>query len=148
MDLTTNFSLEAMTRTETGLPNEANTSVIANLTALCKNVLEPLRERVGAPIFVTSGYRSQAVNKAVGGVGNSQHLLGEAADTHVNTMSVEDWYQFVKRAGVPFDQCIQEFNDWVHVSYNANGKQRGECWRYVKGQNPVLDEVINFNSVA
>ena len=64
---------------EEGLTNE---EVVENLRALCTEVLEPLRRRVGR-VIITSGYRCQKLNKAVGGVWNSQHLRGEAADIYV-----------------------------------------------------------------
>lgn len=103
--------------------------VIENLTTLAQKVLEPLRLKIGKPISITSGYRCERINKLVGGAKDSQHVKGEAADTHVDGMSVEDWYQFIKQSGIPFDQLIQEFDNWVHVSYNPFGAQRNECLR-------------------
>ena len=98
--------------------------VIDNLGLLCNNVLEPLRSLVQQPIYITSGYRCPRLNSAIGGAMNSQHIVGQAADTHINNMTVQDWYEFVKQHPI-FDQLIQEFNQWVHVSYNAS--QRDSC---------------------
>ena len=59
---------------------------IAHLVYLCATVLEPLREKIGRPLVVNSGYRSKALNKAVGGVANSYHLEGLAADLRCSNM--------------------------------------------------------------
>jgi len=114
--------------------------VVNNLKNLCQNLLEPLRAKISeklgkdTPIHITSGYRCPRLNKAVGGVPNSQHQTGEAVDTHVDGMSIEEWYQFVKSCGIKFDQCIQEFDSWAHISYAS--KNRGECWRYSHSAAP------------
>jgi hypothetical protein len=134
MKLSPNFSLEEMTVSETaarkGINNVPDEATITNLKQLCKYVLEPLRTLIGVPLLVTSGYRSPALNKAIGGAKNSQHILGQAADTHCNKYTVEQLYQLVKKSGLPFDQLIQEFNSWVHISYVPNG--RGQCLRAIK----------------
>ena len=78
------FTIEELTRSTTarqrGIDNTPSQQVIDNLTALVNNVLDPLRQAWGKPIHVNSGYRCPALNKAVGGVPHSQHMLGEAAD--------------------------------------------------------------------
>ena len=130
--LSPHFTLDEMIITETGarlgLDNTPDQLVIDNLQLLCTNVLEPLRNELNLPINVLSGYRSPAVNRAVGGVPDSQHVVGQAADIHISGMSVENLFQYViNQSKLPFDQVIQEFNQWVHVSYRANprgNKQR------------------------
>jgi zinc D-Ala-D-Ala carboxypeptidase len=130
--LSPHFTLDEMIITETGarlgLDNTPDQQVIDNLQLLCTNVLEPLRNELNLPINVLSGYRSPAVNRAVGGVPDSQHVVGQAADIHISGMSVENLFQYViNQSKLPFDQVIQEFNQWVHVSYRANprgNKQR------------------------
>jgi hypothetical protein len=101
---------------------------VANLNWLCLKVLDPLRDKIGKPITISSGYRSQALNAVVGGVGNSQHSLGQAADILVTGMSVKDAFDFiVKKTAIPFDQVIYEFGQWIHISYDhSRAKQRGE----------------------
>lgn len=131
MELTPNFSLEEFTLSNTavrsGIDNTPSVEVINNLLLLCKYVLEPLREKLSekfnktVPIIVTSGYRSPALNTAVGGSRTSQHMEGRAADIHVPGMTVEELFQFIVE-NLSFDQCIQEFNSWVHVSW-ANRNQ-------------------------
>lgn len=134
MKLSPNFSLEEMTVSETaarkGINNVPDEATITNLKQLCKYVLEPLRTLIGVPLLVTSGYRSPALNKAIGGAKNSQHCLGMAADVHCNKYNVEKLYQLIKKSDIPFDQLIHEFGQWVHVSYAY--KTRHECLRAIK----------------
>lgn len=97
------------------------------LRALCENILEPLRHRFGA-IYISSGYRCRRLNNAVGGVMNSQHMRGEAADILLSTFA--DWrdaVRFVK--GLDFDQVLVEpLHDsrarWLHVSYTTRHRNR------------------------
>lgn len=134
MKLSANFTLEEMVISETaarkGIDNTPSDEIITNLKQLCKYVLEPLRTLIGVPLLVTSGYRSHALNKAIGGAKNSQHCLGLAADVHCNKFSVEQLYQMVKKSKLPFDQVIHEFGQWVHISYAY--KTRHECLRAIK----------------
>ena len=91
MNLTQHFTLAEMIRSgaavRLNISNEPSAEVVENLRLLCENILEPLRRRFGV-IRITSGYRCQALNQAVGGVGHSQHLCGEAADIHVSNREV------------------------------------------------------------
>ena len=114
-----------------GIANQPTAEEYAALTALVDNVLDPARKRYGMPIIVTSGYRSAALNKAVGGVANSQHCKGEAADI---TAGRPDFNAYLARIiyelGV-FDQLILEEASgdgtecqWVHVSYCRTGNRR------------------------
>ena len=84
MKLTEHFTLEEFQRSakaaELGIENRVPEGLVANLRHLCEEVLEPLREHFGEAVYVTSGYRCPQLNKAVGGVANSQHMRGEAAD--------------------------------------------------------------------
>lgn len=84
MRLTEHFKLSEFTNSSTatarGIDNTPNEQQIANLKRICEEILEPLRAFAGQPIIIGSGYRSPALNKAVGGVKNSQHMTGEAAD--------------------------------------------------------------------
>ena len=99
----------------------------ANLVALVDNVLDKARDAWGKPIKVNSGYRCPELNKAVGGVRNSQHLTGEAADISTGTKEGNKWlFNYIKENCV-YDQLINEQGySWVHVSYNRNGANRGD----------------------
>lgn len=91
---------------------------------LVLNILEPLRNIVQRPIILNSGYRCPALNKAIGGAKNSQHLIGEASDIRCGSaLEVLHLAQIVKRHGLPFDQMIL-YESILHLSFKANGKQR------------------------
>lgn len=113
MELSKHFSLTELTTSNTairkGIDNTPSTEVVKNLKELCTKVLEPLRVSVDKPIKITSGYRSPQLNKLIGGAKNSQHIEGKAADIHVDGMSTEELFQFIKNKFV-YDQLIQEFD--------------------------------------
>ncbi len=128
MKLSPNFSLEEMTFSETAarrnLANVPNAQAVDNLRQLCTLVLEPLRERLGQPIIVTSGYRSSAVNAAVGGVPHSDHIQGCAADIRVQGYAPSFLMREVVRlsTGLPLKQAILEYSRWVHVSIDVEAE--------------------------
>ena len=111
-----------------GIKNDPSIQVCKSLTALIEKVLDPLREAYGKPIIVTSGYRCEKLNKAVGGAASSQHVKGEAADIR----SVQDTpeenkklFDLIVKLKLPFDQLINEYNyDWVHVSFGARHRRQ------------------------
>ena len=120
-----------------GIDNTPTREAAANLTALVEAVLDPLRERYGYPIYVSSGYRSPRLNKAVGGAKTSQHVSGEAADIYVS--SARDRAQLFAMIYylLPYDQLIWEKGTdeapaWIHVSYRE-GNNRRECLRTKDG---------------
>ena len=132
MKLTKNFSLEEMYRSDTarrcGIDNKPQTEeVVENLRALCLKVLQPLRDHLGKPVVVSSGYRCKDLNKKVGGVENSQHLKGEAADIKVRDREeLIDVMRYIMDE-TDFDQLIREKSgstEWVHVSHKRNGNNR------------------------
>ncbi|MGA7720830.1 MAG: D-Ala-D-Ala carboxypeptidase family metallohydrolase [Ignavibacteriaceae bacterium] len=133
MNLTQHFTLEEMTASQTaarnGIDNTPADDIKANLLNLCTDVLEPLHNEVGA-IKIDSGYRSPLVNRAVGGAASSQHCKGQAADTIAYQMTLKDYYakvkELVKSGKLVVDQCIFEFNSWVHISYVKDGNNRKE----------------------
>jgi hypothetical protein len=128
-----NFTLEELLASDTakakGIKNVPGTQEVCALCALVINILQPLRDAMGEPIKIGSGYRSLALNKAVGGVANSQHMKGEAADLCIDGDKIKGkrWFDWIK-AHCEYDQIIWEHNAkgnyWVHVSFRADGKNR------------------------
>lgn len=123
------FTIEELTRSTTaslrGIDNTPSQLVIDNLTALVNNVLDPLREAWGKPIKVNSGYRCRALNKAVGGVPASQHMLGQAADITGGSQDANrELYSLLKRLNLPVDQAINEHDfRWLHISYSPRHRR-------------------------
>ena len=137
MKLTEHFTLSEFVRSETAtnknIDNMPTPDVVDNLRNLCSNVLEPARLAFGSPIYITSGYRCPALNKAVGGKPTSQHLRGEAADLQVRGIeNLRKLYKLIRDNGV-FDQLLYESNGatkWIHVSYKSSGNRRQAIGNY------------------
>jgi hypothetical protein len=138
MKLSNSFNLIEFTSSETasrrGIDNTPSIAVIENLRLLCENVLQPLRDKYGKSINITSGYRSPKLNKAIGGSSTSQHCFGQAADIQVDKKDYLKVWEILKT--LPFDQIIWEFGtesapDWIHVSF-VQGKNRGQKLKAVK----------------
>jgi len=132
MNISKHFTLKEMTMSTTamrlGIDNTPSAESIQSMSLLAERVLEPVREYIGEPIKISSGYRSPELNKKVGGSKTSQHCLGEAADIVCQNKNSEMFY-FIKN-NLEFDQLIWEFGDeqepdWVHVSYRDN-RMRGQ----------------------
>ena len=132
--LTKNFSYQEMIKSSTadriGVSNDATREHVINLVNLCNFILQPVRNEFG-PIRINSGYRSPALNKAVGGSKTSQHCNGEAADFESSRVSNPELATWVAK-NLDFDQLILEFYDgkdphsgWVHCSYKMDGSNRG-----------------------
>lgn len=112
MQLSRHFTLAELTRSQTasanGIANQPVGAALQALTALCVQVLDPLREALGRPITVNSGYRGPELNRLVKGAASSQHLEGKAADIQAPGMSVLALFQAVIKRQLPFDQLIYE----------------------------------------
>jgi len=131
--ITPHFCLDEFIKSDTakakGIQNLPDTRAVVNISALCINVLEPLRVAMGHPIKIGSGFRCKELNKAVGGVYNSQHITGHAADLCIDgdLAKGKKWFNYIKNH-LPFDQLIWEHNSkgnyWVHVSFRTDGKNR------------------------
>ena len=133
------FTIEELCASDTArarnIPNHPTSDVRENLTRLIDRVLDPVREAWGGPVTVTSGFRAQLLNKAVGGVATSQHLRGEAADITVGSPALNkrlfDLVVSLQKEGkIAFDQLIWEKGSsagpqWLHVSYRQ-GRNRGQ----------------------
>jgi len=131
------FKLSEFTQSSTanqlGIDNKPDGGSISRIELLVKEVLDPVRELLGRPIIITSGFRSEKLNKAVGGAPTSQHLTGEAADmTCYNNLYL---YELIKN-NLLYDQVIYETADikkdgkvigkreWVHCSYKYRGNRK------------------------
>ena len=137
MQLTPHFSLEELTRSSTAerhrIDNTPPVEVVENLRALCQAVLEPARIAFGAPIYVSSGYRCAALNKAIGGKPTSQHLRGEAADLQVKGVAnLNRLYKILD--GLDHDQLLYETNaagtQWLHISFRQSGNRNQSIDNY------------------
>ena len=123
------FTLTELTRSATaqrlGIDNTPPPEAVAALTQLVDNVLDPLREAWGAPLYVTSGYRCPALNRAVGGVPHSQHILGQAADVTTGTIDGNRrLWQLLQSLKLPVDQVINEHGfRWLHISYGPRNRR-------------------------
>ena len=154
MQLSKNLALAEVTRSETakrkGISNMPTPEHIENFKKLAEKVFQPIRDHFGVPIRISSGYRSAALNKAIGGAGktvngvyipSSQHCTGEAIDIDMDgtTITNAQIFNYIKE-NLEFDQLIWEFGtdtnpDWVHVSYESTGKQRKQMLKAVKAGN-------------
>ena len=144
--LTNNFSLHEMIKSETAIRRDMDNTphsdeVVQNLTTLCEQVLQPLRDVYGVGIKVNSGYRSPDVNAAVGGSRTSDHCKGQAADIEIPGVANKDLALYI-RDNFYFTQLILEGyiegipdSGWVHVSYDDNNlKQQVLTAVFVKGR--------------
>ena len=142
MKLSNSFSLAEMLKSNTalrlGIEEQFSPSkeIINNLTKLSKNVLQPIRDRLELPLRVTSGYRCEKLNKAIGGSSRSQHVKGEAADIELwirgeekNGILLDEVINLYFCGAIEFDQLIIEYPNsagvpkWLHISYSDNNRK-------------------------
>ena len=134
MNLTKNFTLAEMTKSETALrhdmPNEPGEKEIGNLKLLCEKVLQPVRDHFGKGVKVNSGFRHPDVNAKVGGSRTSDHTRGQAADIEIPGVPNAELAEWIKD-NLDYRQVILEFytpgvpdSGWVHVSYVAEDNKK------------------------
>ena len=126
VQITKHFTLDELCASATakarGIQNRPNAQQIIALVYLTCYVLEPLREAMNEPIPISSGFRCEQLNRAVGGVSNSQHTRGQAADLCIggDIERGKKWFNWIKN-NLKFDQLIWEHSRsgtyWVHVSF-------------------------------
>ncbi len=130
MNLTKNFTLAEMTKSETalrfGMGNHPGDTELENLKILCEKVLQPVRDHYGKGVKVNSGFRHPLVNAKVGGSPRSEHCKGMAADIEIPGVANADLAEWI-RDNLDYTQLILEFytpgipdSGWVHVSYNQH----------------------------
>lgn len=147
MNLTPNFTLGELTVSETaarsGIDNAPDTEVMKNLQRLAA-LLEEIRALAGGPVLVSSGYRSPALNKAVGGSARSAHMSGLAADFNVPGLAPYKLATLVAASPIEFDQLILEFDAWVHVAL-ARDNPRREVLTVRKGTGYLSGLILAAN---
>lgn len=133
MNISAHITYAEATKSQTairkGIDNTPDAATLVRMRLVAEKVFEPLRNHFGIPIGISSFYRSPKLNKAIGGVRNSQHVTGEAIDIDADIFGgitnhmIFEWI----RSNLNFDQLIKEYGEhgWVHVSYKASGN-RGE----------------------
>jgi len=134
MNLTKNFTLEEMTKSETalrhGMDNTPGENEIGNLKVLCEKVLQPVRDHFGKGVKVNSGFRHPDVNAKVGGSRTSDHTRGQACDIEIPGVPNAELAEWI-RDNLDYRQLILEFytpgvpdSGWVHVSYVAEDNKK------------------------
>ncbi len=142
MNLSKNLTLAEMILSDSakrnGISNKPAADHIENMKVLAEKIFQPIRDRFKKPIYISSGYRSTELNKIIKGSLSSQHCKGQAMDIDMDGTDIKnsDVFMFIKNT-LNFDQLIWEYGnkdnpEWVHVSYNPSGKQRGEVLRAVR----------------
>ena len=133
---TKNFSYDELIASATakrlGIDNTPTLEEKERLRQLAEDILQPIRDAWKSPIVVNSGFRSEALNKAVGGVKTSQHRLGEAADIKVggkdrNKKLFNFIYKLISQGKIKVGQLIDEYNyQWIHVSLPRKNKENNQ----------------------
>jgi hypothetical protein len=142
MKISENLELSELIRSESakrnGISNMPTPEHIANLKLLASKVFQPIRDYFSRPIRISSGYRSIDLNNIIKGSRSSQHSTGEAIDIDMDGTDItnKEIFDYIKN-NLSFDQLIWEFGtdknpDWVHVSYESNGKQRKQILKAAK----------------
>lgn len=128
-----NFKMSELIHSDTAVKYNINNYPDLNsldcLQELIYFCLQPIREKINKPMIVTSGFRNQQVNKLVGGVANSQHTKGQAVDFIIHNMTPQQIVFKIATMGIEFDQLINEYDKWVHISY-VKGKNRKQVLKY------------------
>ena len=152
-----NFAFEELYKSDTakalGIDNTPNATIAKRLEDVVINVLQPLRDLWGQPIIISSGYRCNALNAAVGGSASSQHMLGEAVDIRTKSDTRDGNMALLKcflRSGIEFDQVIAENvdskdrPDWIHISFTTRRANRHKRTTMRK----VNGKVTYFNGIS
>ena len=131
MRLSKNFVLSEITRSNTarrlGISNEPTKEHLENMQRLISNLIQPMRDELG-PIRISSGYRSKALNRAIGGSSKSQHCKGQALDLQFwedGQMCNKKVYDWILNSNLEFDQMINEFDfSWIHISLKKDKNRK------------------------
>lgn len=156
MQLSNNLSLKEVIKSNTakrlGIDNTPTEEHLKNLKILAEELFQPLRDIIKYPIYISSGYRSKALNEAINGSENSQHCKGQALDIDMDisgTDNITNWDIFITiKEELEFDQLIAEHGelgepDWVHVSY-VEGFNRNQVLKAFKVNGKTKYEYFNI----
>jgi uncharacterized protein YcbK (DUF882 family) len=128
-----NFKISELIHSDLAVQNNINNmpdiNALDNLLELTFYCLQPIRDLIKKPMIITSGFRCSKVNFFAGGAINSQHLYGQAADFIIKGMAPKEIIEVIKNSNIEYDQLINEFDKWVHVSFNK-GKNRKQILKY------------------
>ena len=123
-----NFSISELLKSDKAkqfnIQNVPNAHQLDNMLNLIVFCLQPLRDYLKKPMIITSGFRCGELNKLVKGVPNSQHLEGKAADFVVPGESVAGIIFKIQTSNIEYDQLINEYDKWVHISFNKGNNRR------------------------
>lgn len=132
-DRNLNFKFSELIYSDTAVKNNINNmpdiNSLDNMLDLIYFCLQPIRDKIGKPMIITSGYRCPQVNKLVGGAANSQHTKGQAADFTIKGMTPAQIIFQISVMGIEYDQLINEYDKWVHISFNK-GNNRKQLLKY------------------
>jgi zinc D-Ala-D-Ala carboxypeptidase len=135
MQISKHLSLKEVTKSNTatrlGISNKPTSEHLENLKLIAENVFEPIREHFKKPIGISSGYRSQRLNKAVKGSATSDHCKGQALDIDADIfggLTNKEIFDFIKD-NLEFKQLIWEYGNeknpnWIHVSFDPNNNKK------------------------
>ena len=151
MQLSTNFSLSELTKSQTAerksIDNTPNPEHQRNLKSLCTRILQPVRDHFSRVVSVSSGYRSQALCEAIGSKTTSQHAKGQAADFEIFGISNKELADYINE-NLDYDQLILEYwkesdpnSGWIHCSFNSKGNRK-EYLRAYKNEGKTKYEHI------
>ena len=151
MQLSTNFSLSELTKSQTaerkGIDNTPSPEHQSNLKSLCTHILQPVRDHFNRVVSVSSGYRSKELCVAIGSKITSQHAAGQAADFEIYGLSNGELANYIKE-NLNYDQLIREYwtpenpnSGWIHCSFNSEGNRK-EYLRAYKNEGKTKYEQI------
>lgn len=124
-----NFKISELIHSDIAIQNNINNmpdiNSLDNMLELILHCLQPIRNLIKKPMIITSGFRNQQINFLAGGALNSQHKEGKAVDFVIKGMTPKQIVEIIKKSGIEYDQLINEYDKWVHISFNR-GKNRME----------------------
>ena len=139
---------QSQTATRKGISNDPDAYQLQNMQLLAEKVFEPIREHFGVPIAINSFFRSQKLNKAIGGASGSQHTQGRAIDIDdtLGVVSNKQMFEYIKNH-LDFDQLIWEFGDnnnpaWVHISYVSPTENRNRVLKASKKNGKTIYTIL------